>query len=139
MVQWHAMVARDGHWWLWVVEEEVWSVGWGFGEKRGDKCMFYAARCICSLQDSLGRNFTRLGDLAQLRLSWASFREFYSNIFHCFCTKVISHAPYVILQIPTVKTYKHRLRSYIPNYRNRFWVNLRIIQFQCRSIKLHIT
>ena len=34
----------------------------GLGEKMGEKCVFYDIGCICSLQDSLERNFPHLGE-----------------------------------------------------------------------------
>ncbi|KAG4957830.1 hypothetical protein JHK82_043662 [Glycine max] len=38
----------------------------------GEKCMFYAVGHICSLQDLFEENFARLGELAHLKLAWAS-------------------------------------------------------------------
>jgi len=40
MVRRQAMAARGGHWWLWVVEEEVLGLGWAFGEKKSEKLCF---------------------------------------------------------------------------------------------------
>jgi len=39
-VQKQATVAQGGHWWSWVVENEVLGFGWHFGEEVSEKSCF---------------------------------------------------------------------------------------------------
>jgi len=128
------MTNNSGSWWSLLVVGRgggglgCWVRVWG--RREGRNACFYAAGHICNQQDSLGQNFACLGEF------WANLC---SNIFHSFCTKVISHAPDAIMKIPMVKMCKSGFWAYSPNlkviqrlmnpaswfYRNRFWVNLR--------------
>ena len=95
-----------GRWW-WKMRLGV--LGEGLGEKMGAKCMFYVVGRICMLQDSSKQNFSRLGELAQLRLAWvSSVRILLQHILLLLLKCHISHSD-VIWKIPMVKTCKRGL------------------------------
>ena len=68
VVRQQATMARGGHRWSWVVEEEVLGLGWAFGEKRSEKSCFHAAEHIYNLQISLSE-LVSLSESSLLALS----------------------------------------------------------------------
>ena len=83
--------------------------GWGFsmkvlGEKRGENMCFTVLDVFVAYKTRPGKILVAWASWPKLDLPGRVLGEFTSNIFYCFCAMVISHAIYVILQIPTVKT-----------------------------------
>ena len=76
VVRRQATTARGGHRWLWMVEEEVWGVGWGFREEKGRQtCVFMLLDIFVTCKTHRGEILLALSKLAQLRLIWASSRR----------------------------------------------------------------